>query len=385
MAEDPAPEARGAEASDAEPGSAEAYEEVIEPWSDDEDSRRDTTALQLAKRRRDIQGIPWELTQYTREAYREVRDAQYHNYFNREEEVMAARPRLAEEATQTREAGPFYRFHRNWRGVRSSILHFQLRNLLAASSAHDLYCVRDNTVNHWSSLTRRSTKVVDVSGSTAAATAPGIGPVQVCTLAVAHGLLAAGGFGGELLVRRLGAHDQPFACSMRVTLSDNGITNAIEICRARSGPLRLLCSNNDEAVRWCEATPAGVRLVREQRLPWAVNCSAVRPRSCDLVCSVGDDPEALVHDASTGRPVLRLGGHLDFSFAVAWHPDGNVLATGNQDMTTRVWDVRSPRAPLALLRARIGAVRALRFSPCGRFLAAAEPADYVTVYDAASG
>lgn len=38
-------------------------------FSDDEDLVRDTTAVQLAGGR-DIQGIPWELTQYTRDGYR---------------------------------------------------------------------------------------------------------------------------------------------------------------------------------------------------------------------------------------------------------------------------------------------------------------------------
>lgn len=38
-------------------------------FSDDEELARDTTAAQLAGGR-DIQGIPWELTQYTRDSYR---------------------------------------------------------------------------------------------------------------------------------------------------------------------------------------------------------------------------------------------------------------------------------------------------------------------------
>lgn len=114
---------------------------------------------------------------------------------------------------------------------------------------------------------------------------------------------------------------------------------------------------------------------------------------------------------------MQLKGHLDYSFAAAWHPDGHVVATGNQvrrglqpprgalpagrtcsqtagklqsflatgldgnlcrcrchskcasclllfpwqDMTTRLWDLRYPAASFALLKAHIGAIRALRF------------------------
>lgn len=65
-------------------------------------------------------------------------------------------------------------------------------------------------------------------------------------------------------------------------------------------------------------------------LPWAVNWSTVQPGSGRLAACVGDDPQALLLDASTGQQVAALDGHIDFSFAAAWHPAGNLLATGNQ-------------------------------------------------------
>ena len=59
-------------------------------------------------------------------------------------------------------------------------------------------------------------------------------------------MIAGGGFGGELVVARLGGEgrgsggDRRFACSMRVTTSDDGITNALEIYRAPGGQVRGL-------------------------------------------------------------------------------------------------------------------------------------------------
>ena len=49
---------------------------------------------------------------------------------------------------------------------------------------------------------------------------------------------------------------------MRVTASDNGITNAIEVAELApgGGALRVLCSNNDDAVRAFDA--ATFQLVR---------------------------------------------------------------------------------------------------------------------------
>ena len=40
---------------------------------------------------------------------------------------------------------------------------------------------------------------------------------------------------------------------MRVTTSENGITNAIEIARTSAGQLRVICSNNDCVLRLLDA------------------------------------------------------------------------------------------------------------------------------------
>lgn len=80
----------------------------------------------------------------------------------------------------------------------------------------------------------------------------------------------------------------------------------------------------------------------------------------------------------------NLNGHLDYSFTSAWHPDGRILATGNQDTTCRLWDIRNLSQSLAVLKGRMGAIRAIRFTSDGRFMAMAEPADFVHVYDTQS-
>jgi hypothetical protein len=50
--------------------------------------------------------------------------------------------------------------------------------------------------------------------------------------------------------------------------------------------------------------------------------------------------------------VARLHGHRDFSFAAAWHPGGVLLASGNQDATALLWDVRRTAEPLTRLAGR---------------------------------
>ena len=57
---------------------------------------------------------------------------------------------------------------------------------------------------------------------------------------------------------------------------------------------------------------------------------------------VGDDPVARLTDLKTGKPVAALKGHLDYSFAAAWHPDGHLLATGNQVSACRDSSLTQP-------------------------------------------
>lgn len=78
--------------------------------------------------------------------------------------------------------------------------------------------------------------------------------------------------------------------------------------------------------------------------------------------------------------MASIAGHLDYSFASAWHPDGRTFATGNQDKTCRIWDLRNLSSSMAILKGNMGAARSIRFSSDGRFLVVAEPADFVHIY-----
>lgn len=79
--------------------------------------------------------------------------------------------------------------------------------------------------------------------------------------------------------------------------------------------------------------------------------------------------------------IHELKGHLDYSFSCAWSPDGRSLATGNQDRTTRLYDIRHTAKSFGVLCGKMGAIRSLRYTSDGRFLAMAEPADFVHIFD----
>ena len=166
------------------------------------------------------------------------------------------------------------------------------------------------------------------------------------------------------------------------THDDNGITNSLEIFEKPSGSVHFLASNNDCGVR--DFDMEKFQICNNFRFPWAVNHTSLSPDG-KLVAIVGDNPEGLIVDTNSGKTVHELRGHLDYSFASAWNPDGRTFATGNQDKTCRIWDIRNLSKSVAVLGGNMGAIRSIRYTSDGRFLAMAEPADFVHIFDVGSG
>ncbi|KAL8148800.1 putative WD repeat-containing protein C2A9.03 [Apium graveolens] len=341
----------------------------------------DTTASQ-AKRGKDIQGIPWERLSITREKYRQTRLEQYKNYENIPQSGQGAE----KECKITKKGGLFYEFRRNSRSVRSTIHHFQLRNLVWATSKHDVYLMSHFSVIHWSSLACNKSEVLNVSGHVApcekhpGSLLEGFTQTQVSTLAVKDNLLVAGGFQGELICKNLDRPGVSF-CS-RTTYDENAITNAVDIYKTASGAVHFTASNNDCGVR--DFDMEKFQLSNHFHFPWPVNHTSLSPDG-KLVIIVGDNPDCMLVDSRNGKTIAPLRGHSDFSFASAWHPDGLTFATGNQDKTCRIWDMRNLSESVAALKGNLGAIRSIRYSSDGRFMAMAEPADFVHVFDVKSG
>ncbi|KAI5063357.1 hypothetical protein GOP47_0021904 [Adiantum capillus-veneris] len=340
----------------------------------------DTTAAQ-ARRGKDIQGIPWDRLRFTRKNYRENRLQQYKNYEN----LNVPRQNLEKECLQVEKGGKFYAFRHNTRTVSSTVVHFQLRNLVWATSKHDVYGMHDSLVWHWSPLSRRKTDVLNAARpfvpvpearKSSWVKQSLVRNMQISTMCVKNNLLVAGGFQGEMVCKFLDRSGVSF-CT-KITFDENAITNAVEIYENCSGATRLMTSNNDSIVRVFDVERFEV--LQKFHLPWPVNHTSVSPDN-RFVVVVGDSADGFLADNQSGKVLAPLIGHLDYCFASAWHPNGHIFATGNQDTTCRLWDARNLSSSFAVLKGRIGAIRSLRFTIDGRFLAMAEPADFVHVFD----
>jgi WD40 repeat protein len=106
---------------------------------------------------------------------------------------------------------------------------------------------------------------------------------------------------------------------------------------------------------------------------------ALSPDGGSLAVGLADG-RVLLHDPRTGVQVgPTLSEHTQAVHAVAFSPDGTLLATGSNDETMRVWSTTDGR-PVSRLDNAEG-VRALAFSPDGRRLASGGRDYDAKVYD----
>jgi WD40 repeat protein len=81
-----------------------------------------------------------------------------------------------------------------------------------------------------------------------------------------------------------------------------------------------------------------------------------------LVASGSMDRTVQVWDAVTGAQTVNYTGHRDGVSAVAWSPDGQYIASAALDGATRVWEARTART-LLTYQGQHGTVNAVAWSP----------------------
>ncbi|KAI9680121.1 MAG: hypothetical protein M1817_005138 [Caeruleum heppii] len=326
--------------------------------------------------RYDVQGINWAKIGIMRSTARRVRRELYGNYTS-----LNTRGFDFTGVKFLQNTTNYAMFRRLDTKNIGQLVHFQLRNLLCCTSKSDVYYARKDEIFVTDPTTDETRIVLDLTKPSLATVAPG--GWKTSTLSANHGVLIAGGFGGEYAMTSLIASWGSEHVEDHVTRDNNGITNYVHtyLDRTNAHPQAVFCSNDRKLrVLDCQTNT----FVKEHEYEWPVNCAASSPDG-RLRVLVGDTMSIILADAETGETLEKLKGHRDYGFACAWSENGIHVATGNQDRQVRIYDARNWCRPLTVFATEMAAPRSLHFSPLGGghpLLTVAESADNVHVVDA---
>ena len=116
-----------------------------------------------------------------------------------------------------------------------------------------------------------------------------------------------------------------------------------------------------------------------------VSSVALSPNG-NLVISGSDDNTVRIWDVTSGEAIGQpLRGHDDSVSSVAFSPDGKLVASGSKDKTVRLWDAASGEAIGQPLRGHNSWVSSVAFSPDGKLVVSGSDDKTVRIWDVRSG
>lgn len=325
----------------------------------------------------DHQGLVWDEMQ--REQLLDLRRRRYRSFVNT---PFCKERALSDINVDLRDVMDIWEFKSFWKKPRPRITHFQLRN--------ELMCVDDRSMSvyyvaietsrdfYGQTVTYPIVKKLNlISGEIITVLELKEDPFnRISTIEVSSGILIVGTLTGTYFIHDL----KTGKTSQRtLTISGNGIVN---FTKTIPNTNITIFSSNDRII--FEMDLHSSKTFQESHMPWAVNHISLHPLDPSLRLMAGDNINTFIFDTriNPSTPISILRGHRDFCFTSDWSHDGLTIATGSQDGTVRMWDVRSLKEEMCCMSGEgNSSVCTVQFNHDDSALVFSESVDYVNVVD----
>ncbi len=112
-----------------------------------------------------------------------------------------------------------------------------------------------------------------------------------------------------------------------------------------------------------------------------VNSVAIHPEG-NMIASGSDDKTVRLWDLTSGKVIYILTGHSHFVKTVAWNFDGTILASGSDDKTIKLWKLNQE---ICTLSGHLQGVKSVAFSPDGKILASSSWDKTIKLWEVSTG
>lgn len=208
--------------------------------------------------------------------------------------------------------------------------HFQLHHNLICNSYHDLYYLgQNNCVNSFCTIRKKKKKYPNSE-------------LNPACLAVSKNFYALGGHEGNLELYNLKSNNSIYN-GMITADGESHITNHLSFSDENGSSLDLLVSSNDCTLKIFDLVQGFSNPSYKFSKSVGINFAKKSPFK-PLIATYSDQLDPEIVDRRSNEIVMSLIGHEDYGFCLDWHPiNEHIIASGNQDATTRIWDLRNPK------------------------------------------
>jgi len=205
----------------------------------------------------------------------------------------------------------------------TTIQHWQLRDLVHASSSTEFFYVFRKNVSRYSTIENKSAKVLELR-------------YEPSCIGYGHNYLVAGGQAGQLAFMNLDTEKL-----WKIETLDGKINNSCTISKIQD-EIHIVVTNNDNTIKIFNPTSTRMDLVAELKTTIAMNYASVSPNG-ELLVSTGDSRDVNLYsiNGKTYNKTKTLREAKDSGMCCAWNSSSTQFAVASQDGSLCIWDIRS--------------------------------------------